>query len=196
MGMRFHLRPLAGDDVARLRTDASWRNWVLGLSFASEVARDEMIALVSGSTHAYAKKAAESYRAWPVGAAPPELLPDLALDKAWHAIHFVLAGDPWKTTADPATRAILGGAPMHDIETAYGPLRIHAPADVAAIAAELPASLEPRIDPAALRAADIYPQNDAWTDDDRAWIASAFDQLRRTYLAASARGHAAALWIA
>lgn len=196
MGMRFHLRPLAGDDVARLRSDPTWRNWVLGHSFASESDRDEMIALVSGSAHDYAKRAAESYRAWPAGPPPPELLRELALDKAWHAIHFTLAGDPWSHTTDPATRAVLGGGPMQDIETAYGPLRVHAAADVTAIAAALPPSIEARVDPAALRAADIYPQNDAWTDDDRSWIAGAYADLRDAYVAAAARGHAVVLWIA
>ncbi|BCL13533.1 YfbM family protein [Micromonospora sagamiensis] len=121
--------------------------------------------------------------------------PDLDLDKAWHAIHYLLAGEAWETTAG-AGEAILGGEPLGS-EVGYGPARLLGPEQVRAIAAGLePVTVETlrsRYDTAALGAAHVYP--DIWDDDEEfdTYLAPYFDELRSFYLAAAGAGQAVLL---
>jgi hypothetical protein len=122
--------------------------------------------------------------------------PLVGIEKAWHGLHFLLAADA-EPTATPLGQAILGGEPLGD-DLGYGPARVHGPAQVAAVAAALAstsvAELRGRYDPAALRDARIYPGT--WDDpDDRDWLLAAFDDVRRFYAEAAARGSAALIYL-
>lgn len=44
------------------------------------------------------------------------------LDKAWHAIHFLLNGSVWGVTS-PAGALLLGGEPVSEEDVGYGPAR-------------------------------------------------------------------------
>lgn len=49
----------------------------------------------------------------------------LCVDKAWHAIHFILAGEAWEVSKDePVSQAVLGGEPVNDDDMGYGPMRL------------------------------------------------------------------------
>ncbi len=110
------------------------------------------------------------------------------LDKAWHGIHWLLTGDPWGG-AGPLGQVIFGGQGFGE-DGGYGPPRLLDPAGVTAVAAALTgieqAELRSRFDPAAMSAAELYP--DIWSDPEvfDEYLGPNFDQLKALY------GHAAA----
>jgi hypothetical protein len=120
----------------------------------------------------------------------------LDLDKAWHAIHFLLTGSAWETPPG-AGEAVLGGDPVGG-DMGYGPARLLSADRVRAVAAALQGladdSLRARFDPAALMDAVIYPQ--VWDGDDfAAYILPNFISLRDFYLAAAQQNEAVLLAI-
>jgi Domain of unknown function (DUF1877) len=122
--------------------------------------------------------------------------PDLDLDKSWHGIHYLLTGAAWEV-GEGAGAAILGGDDMGD-DNGYGPPRLLDPETVRAVAAALDAldteTLRARFDPAAMRAADIYP--DIWDEGFElfdGYFAPHFEQLRGFYQTAAANGQAVLL---
>jgi hypothetical protein len=82
------------------------------------------------------------------------------LDKAWHGIHYLLNGTPWKVTST-AGEAILGGREF-GTDLGYGPPHFLTPAQVKAIAEallkETPAILTSRYRPESMETAGIYPK--------------------------------------
>src|SRR4051812_34848725 len=60
----------------------------------------------------------------------------LDLDKSWHIIHFLLAGDAW-AGKQPHANAICGGAELGDTDVGYGPARYLTPAQVKEVAGAL-----------------------------------------------------------
>jgi hypothetical protein len=126
-----------------------------------------------------------------------EVLPELYLDKAWHGIHFLLAGSAWDTTGG-AGEAVLGGEEIGD-DAGYGPARLLTPDRVSAIAAGLSTvqvqTLRARYDAAALSAADIYPG--VWDEPDvfETYLGPYFEELRTFYMAAAQQGDAVLLAI-
>lgn len=49
----------------------------------------------------------------------------LDIDKAWHAIHFVLTGEAWEVPGDDLLSCVvLGGHPVNDEDMGYGPARL------------------------------------------------------------------------
>lgn len=49
----------------------------------------------------------------------------LDIDKAWHAIHFILTGEAWEFDEDNfLTQLVLGGKPVNDDDMGYGPARL------------------------------------------------------------------------
>lgn len=82
------------------------------------------------------------------------------LDKAWHAIHFLLSGS---VTGGKGPQAFLlaGGVQIGDIDVGYGPARAFSSYEVKFIAQALaaipPETLRARFDFAQLAKADIYP---------------------------------------
>lgn len=104
------------------------------------------------------------------------------VDKAWHAIHYMLCGEPYEGK-EPGVLVIMGGAEMGD-ENEYGPARGLTPAQVKEMASLLaslpPAEFAKRYAPAAMDAADIYPR--IWVRDG----AQALDYILLHYKALSA----------
>lgn len=103
------------------------------------------------------------------------------LDKAWHCIHFLLAGDAGGGVA-PAGYLLEGGHQLGDVDVGYGPARALTPSQAAdfadLIAPVTKAELAERYDPAELRAADVYP--DIWDrgDDEFEYVWNRFEQLQ------------------
>jgi len=87
----------------------------------------------------------------------------LALDKAWHGLHFLLTGSA-SSTDGPMGQAILGGRAVGK-DFGYGPARIVSAGQVRSIARALqglnPAALAGKYDPQAMQHAEVYPS--IWT---------------------------------
>jgi hypothetical protein len=121
------------------------------------------------------------------------------LDKAWHAIHFVLNQSPWEGEP-PWGWVIFGGTPVSDDSDEAVPR--HVPADhvrqIAAALATLPADeFARRYDAQALADAEIYPEVIWLRDGDEArdYVLSYYVQLIRFYTDAAARGDSVFTWI-
>ncbi|MFP5392400.1 MAG: YfbM family protein [Gammaproteobacteria bacterium] len=120
------------------------------------------------------------------------------LDKAWHAIHFVLTGEEYGGEG-PLAQAVLGGVPIGDEDVGYGPARGLSAADVKAVAAALEqvteSDLRAKFDADALTEAEIYPQ--IWDEGDVAldYVLDNFLEMRRFYQDAATRDMAVLLFI-
>jgi hypothetical protein len=84
----------------------------------------------------------------------------LSLEKSWHGLHYLLTGDA--VQGEPPLNFLLdGGATVGDEDIGYGPARILDPALVAEVNAALTgfseSEFDARLDPAAMTAAEIYP---------------------------------------
>jgi hypothetical protein len=120
---------------------------------------------------------------------------DLDVDKAWHAIHFLLTGSAWEGES-PLNFIAAGGSEIGD-DVGYGPARCLDSREVANLAAaleNLPTNvLLKRFDPEALSAADIYP--DIWDrppeeDDIQGYVAEYYEVLRTFILDAASERQA------
>lgn len=84
----------------------------------------------------------------------------LDLDKAWHAVHFLLTGNA-EGGSGPEAFLLEGGLTIGDVDVGYGPARAFSAAEVKAISKRLgqmsPEAMRQKFDHAALEAADIYP---------------------------------------
>ena len=116
----------------------------------------------------------------------------LDLDKAWHGLHWLLTG----TTDDsstPAGMAILGGTEIGE-DWGYGAPRLLRPDEVRRVAAVLrdvtEGDLRARFDPAAMKAADLYPS--IWDEEDvfAEYLAPQFALMQEFYARAASRGDA------
>lgn len=115
---------------------------------------------------------------------------EVDLDKAWHAIHFLLCGSADEGTGTAAF-FLSGGTPIGDIDIGYGPARAMTAAQVADIAGFLeklpPETLVQRYDAGKLDATDIYPN--IWRRDGenaKAYLRDSYDTLRQ-HMATTAR---------
>ncbi len=118
----------------------------------------------------------------------------LSLDKAWHGVHYLLAG-----TVEPGpqlrSQAVLGGVELgEDPEgfSGYGPARYFRAAQVRMLSEELrrpevEAEAAARFDPARMSQLQIYP---GWRagDEDKEWLMDAFHRLCDFYSSAAANG--------
>ncbi|MET4728160.1 hypothetical protein ABIE09_001967 [Lysobacter enzymogenes] len=115
---------------------------------------------------------------------------DAYLDKAWHAIHFVLTGSAWAGDA-PWAWAVLGGTPVGEDEAGWRHLPAEQVREVAqALAALPPAEFARRYDAQALAEAQIYPDV-IWLrdgEDARDYVLDYYAQLSGFYAAAAQRG--------
>lgn len=114
----------------------------------------------------------------------------LALDKAWHGLHFLLTGSS-TDTAPPLGAAVLGGREVGE-DLGYGPARSLSPAEVSAVAEALGRltheDLGARFDPSAMEAEKIYPGQ--WDEpDNQEWLLEAFDEVKTYYAQARDRGY-------
>lgn len=120
------------------------------------------------------------------------------VDKAWHAIHFVLNGDVWGGDG-PLGLAVMGGEEIGE-DVGYGPARFLTPTEVHQVAQALldfsPEQFGSRFDAQALHAAEIYPQ--IWLDDHdeaREYVVSHYSLLVDFYRSAAGRGDGALLFL-
>ena len=124
---------------------------------------------------------------------PSPLANHLDIDKAWHAIHFLLNGDPWEGEP-PLVNAVLGGETIGDVDVGYGPARSLEPDEVRALADALSdissAELLERFDPRALNEADIYPQGWSGEAHERKYISGNYRRLVEFLRAAADGGDA------
>jgi hypothetical protein len=122
--------------------------------------------------------------------------PELDLDKHWHGVHYLLTGTAWDLGDGAAGAAVLGGADI-GADGGYGPARLVDADLVRAIAAGLDSldeqTLRERFDPAAMSAAEIYP--DIWTDVDADDLLEHVGVLRDFYRSAADNGQAVLLAI-
>ena len=118
---------------------------------------------------------------------------DLDVDKAWHAIHFLLTGSAWE--GEPPLDFIVRGGTEIGEDLGYGPARGLLNMEVRNVAAALqllPTNvLMRRFDRAALAAAEIYPN--IWgrpleEDDTRGYVAENYEALRAFVIDAATAG--------
>lgn len=114
------------------------------------------------------------------------------LDKAWHALHWLLNDDGGPTDG-PLSETIFGGESIGE-DPGYGPGRL-LPADRVRVVAHALGqielnSLRTRMDAQAMESAEIYPM--IWDEDDvfDSYLAPAYDRLRTFYTAAAAANQA------
>jgi hypothetical protein len=120
---------------------------------------------------------------------------DLDVDKAWHAIHFLLTGSAWE--GEPPLNFIASGGTEIGDDVGYGPARFLSAADVMRLATALKAlpreELMQRFDAKALGAAEIYPEiwdRPAKEDDTRRYVANYYETLRAFVLDAATANEA------
>lgn len=120
----------------------------------------------------------------------------LDIDKSWHAIHFLLNGDPWEGT-HPLCNAVLGGTELSDEDVGYGPARYLENQDVRELAASLEAitgnELWSRFNAEAFAAAEIYPEG--LTDDDKEYVLSYYKEFIKFMRLAANEGDALLLYL-
>lgn len=126
---------------------------------------------------------------------------NLDVDKAWHAIQFLLTGSAWEGEP-PLNFIVAGGTPIGDVDLGYGPARAFSSAEVRGIAAALTQvtvdALQARFAPKALMTANIYPE--IWDrppeeDDVRGYVLENYDSLRQFLLDAAQEGEALLVFI-
>ncbi|HJT79050.1 MAG TPA: YfbM family protein [Gemmataceae bacterium] len=123
----------------------------------------------------------------------------LDIDKAWHAIQFLLTGDPWQGEP-PLQNAVLGGTEIGEDEFGYGPVRYLTPCEVGEVAAGLSqvaeSTLRSRFIPSAFSAAGIYPHGWQGSPDEWRYVAENYRRLVRFFQAAASAGQAMLLYLA
>ena len=122
----------------------------------------------------------------------------LDVDKAWHAIHFVLNGEPWPGPGI-LSQVVFGGEPFGD-DLGYGPARHLDPVTVNAVAEALRSvdahAIVATVDLSRLDEVDIYPGG--WFDDgdgSRRYIADNLRALCAFYAAAAEHEEAVIAWL-
>jgi hypothetical protein len=121
------------------------------------------------------------------------------VDKSWHCIHFMLAGDAGMGP-DPSSWAFFAGEVVGE-DVGYGPARILQPAQVQSIASALSSiglsDFKARYSPSAMQAANVYLSDMCVRDGDEAldYIAGNYQTLVAFYRGAAERGEGAVLWV-
>lgn len=118
---------------------------------------------------------------------------NIDVDKAWHGIHYLLAGDVWGGKF-PLANAVLGGTEIGD-DVGYGPARYLTADEVKAVADALmeitPDVLRSKYVASALAKNEIYPEIwDDPADDAVGYLTSWYEILRDYYIEAAAKGNA------
>jgi hypothetical protein len=121
----------------------------------------------------------------------------LDIDKTWHAIHYLLTGDSWGGEG-PLANAVLGGVPLGEEDVGYGPARFIRSSQVTETSRALQAisseQLWSRFDAKAMRKEQIYPEFEGG-EDDREYVCTYFEDLKKFYAAAAANGDAMILYL-
>lgn len=121
----------------------------------------------------------------------------LDIDKTWHAIHYLLTGSTWGGEG-PLANAVLGGLPLGEEDVGYGPARFIRSSQVAETSQALQAisseQLWSRFDAKAMRKEQIYPDFEGG-DEDREYVCTYFEDLKKFYATAAANGDAMILYL-
>lgn len=130
------------------------------------------------------------------GHGDPEQGRCLDIDKSWHAIHFLLTGEPWDG-ALPLLNAVMGGTELGEEDVGYGPARYLLPAEVKAVAQALASlsgeALWQRFDAKAFARAEIYPQG--WSEDGKHYVLGHYERLRAIFAEAAQADDAMLLYL-
>lgn len=120
----------------------------------------------------------------------------LDIDKAWHAIQFLLTGEPWGGEP-PLHNAVTGGFELGDEDVGYGPARTLTFAEVRAVSVALASisgeQLWSRFDADAFATAEIYPEG--WSSEGKDYILGHYEALRVFFADAAKSGSAMILYL-
>ncbi len=128
------------------------------------------------------------------------LSPDehLDVDKAWHAIHFLLNGDPWEGE-QPLVNAVMGGNQLGEEDVGYGPARYLGPEEVQILAKALqeqPAhELLERFDTQRFNDAEIYPHGWSNSPEELEYVRDNYLRLTEYVRKAAEAGDAMLLYL-
>lgn len=113
------------------------------------------------------------------------------IDKAWHAIHYLLCGSTWEGEL-PLFNLVLGGEEINNQDVGYGPARYLTCSQVKevyeAIKDITSEDLHKRFNVKEMLEADIYPQFDR--EDDFEYIGDYYEYLKSFFKRAAERGKA------
>ena len=122
----------------------------------------------------------------------------LVLNKAWHAIHFVLTGSRLGGD-EPLNFLVTEGTPIGEVDVGYGPARALTSEQVRQLAAAL-SSIQPedvarRVDLKRFDKEAIYPGNWQRNGYDAEYVVSNYRGMRDLIGRAAERGHGLILYI-
>lgn len=121
----------------------------------------------------------------------------LDVDKAWHAIHYLLNGTAWGGK-EPLVNAVLGGVPVGEEDVGYGPARYLRPSQVVETSKALQSisseQLWSRFNAAAMKKAEIYPDFEGG-DDDKEYVCGNFEEIKSFFATAASHGDAMLLYL-
>ena len=122
----------------------------------------------------------------------------VVLNKAWHAIHFVLTGERIGG-ASPLNFLADEGTPVGEVDVGYGPARVLTSAQVHELASAL-AAIEPdevarRVDVKQMDAQAIYPGNWQRNGYDVDYVVAHYRELRNLVQRAAADGRGLVLYV-
>ncbi len=107
--------------------------------------------------------------------------PTCDLDKAWHALHYLLTGDPGGGDF-PLNFLAVGGQEIGE-DMGYGPLRFLKAAETIVLKSELDkipvADFANRFIAKDLIAAELYPAHDDWNEEDKEWLTDAYTSIKQ-----------------
>ncbi|TXK77494.1 YfbM family protein [Paenibacillus sp. N3.4] len=121
----------------------------------------------------------------------------LDIDKAWHAIHFILNESAWEGQY-PLINVILGGTEL-GVDLGYGPARYLTNEEVRDVALSLSNlnenEIKKRFNPEKMKELDIYPSI-AWDEQgDLEYVFSYYEEVKKYYIEASGKNSAMLLYI-
>ncbi len=122
----------------------------------------------------------------------------LDIDKAWHAIHFLLNHDPWGGEY-PYSGVVLGGLVVSDEDVGHGPARYLAPEEVQEVADALSLISEETLlrqfDARKFEEAKIYPQGWSGAPEELEYIGGYYRHLAQFFREAARKDEAILLWL-
>jgi hypothetical protein len=122
----------------------------------------------------------------------------VVLNKAWHAIHFVLTGSRLGGD-EPLNFLVTEGTPVGEVDVGYGPARVLGSQQVrqlaAALAAIQPEDVARRVDLKRFDDEAIYPGNWQRNGYDVDYVVTNYREMRDLVGRAAERGHGLILYI-
>lgn len=107
--------------------------------------------------------------------------PQCDLDKAWHAIHFLLTGNA-EGGDFPLNFLMTGGQEVGE-DIGYGPIRILMIDEVRELKQNLDkidvTTFKKKYNPADLNKSEVYPLTSDWTQEEESWIVEEYENLKK-----------------